>query len=111
DGSEGAARRDGLARLAEDEWIARDARERSDRAKVDVHRGASRRAGVVAGDRASRAEDRDIEMVEGGAPRRLPRLQPERKGSHHLLGLLGATVAGRASLGAALVGGGAGLRA
>ena len=33
---------------------------------------------------------RDLEMVEGGAARRLPRLQPERQGPHDLLGLFGA---------------------
>ena len=44
------------------------------------------------------------QVVEGGAPRRLPRLQPERQGSHDLLGLLGAPAARRARLDAACVG-------
>ena len=58
------------------------------RAAVDVHRSETRRAGALARDRATRAEARDVQVVEGGAPRRLPRLQPERKGPHDLLGLL-----------------------
>ena len=37
-----------------------------------------------------------FEMVEGGAPRRVPRLQPEREGSHHLLRVFRAPAAGRA---------------
>ena len=53
---------------------------------------------------------RDVEVVEGGAPRRLPRLQPERQGSHDVLGVLGAPAARRARLGAARVGRGARLR-
>ena len=54
---------------------------------------------------------RDLEMVEGGAPRRVPRLQPERQGPHDLLGLFGAPAARRARLGAARLGRSAGLRA
>ena len=76
-----------------------------------LHRGAARGAGAVARDRAARAGARDLEVVEGGAPRRLPRLQPERQGPHHLLGLLGAPAARRARLDAARLGRGAGLRA
>ena len=76
-----------------------------------LHRGAARRARVLARDRAARAGARDLEVVEGGAPRRLPRLQPERQGPHHLLGLLGAPAARRARLGAARLGRGARLRA
>ncbi len=44
---------------------------------------------------------RDVEVVEGGTPRRLPRLQPERQGPHDLLGLLRAPAARRARVGAA----------
>ena len=59
-----------------------------------------------------RAPDaRHLEVVEGGAPRRLPRLQPERQGSHHLLGLLGAPAARRARVDAARLGRGPRLRA
>ena len=58
--------------------------------------------------RAASALDRDQQVVEGGAPRRLPRLQPERQGPHRRLGLLGPPDARRARLGAADLGGGAG---
>ena len=51
-------------------------------------------------------EARDVEVVEGGAARRLPRLQPERQGPHDLLGLFGAAAARRARVGAARLGGG-----
>ena len=68
------------------------------------HRGAARGARAVARDRAARAGARDLEVVEGGAPRRLPRLQPERQGPHHLLGLFGAPAARRARLDAARTG-------
>ena len=89
------------ARLAEDQRLARHARQRAHRAALDVHRGAARGAGAVARDRAARADARDVEVVEGGAPRRLPRLQPERQGSHDLLGLFGPAAARRARVGAA----------
>ena len=46
----------------------------------------------------------DEQVVEGGAPGRLPRLQPEREGSDDCRRLLGASDAGRARLGAAFVG-------
>ena len=62
------------------------------------------RAGAVARDRAARAHAGDVEVVEGGAPRRLPRLQPERQGPHDLLGLFGAAAARRARVGAAATG-------
>ena len=46
----------------------------------------------------------DLEVVEGGAARRLPRLQPEREGPDDVLGLLGASAARRARVGAAHAG-------
>ncbi len=52
----------------------------------------------------------DEQMVEGGTPRRVPRLQPEREGSHGGRRLLGAAEAGRARVGAADVGRGRRLR-
>ena len=67
-------------------------------------RGAARRAGARARGRAARAGARDQQVVEGGAPRRLPRLQPEREGPHRRRRLLGAAEAGRARLGAADLG-------
>ena len=45
---EGAARGDRASRLAQDERLARHARQRADRAALDVHRGAPRGARVVA---------------------------------------------------------------
>ena len=50
------------------------------------------------------------QVVEGGAPRRLPRLQPERQGPHRGLGLVGAADARRARLDAARLGRGRRLR-
>ena len=50
------------------------------------------------------------QVVEGGAPRRLPRLQPERQGPHGGLGLVGAADARRARVDAARVGRGGRLR-
>ena len=52
------------------------------------------------GRRAARAGDRDLEVVEGGAPRRLPRLQPERQGPDRRLGVFRPAAAGRPRLGA-----------
>ena len=77
------ARRLRARRLAEDLGLARHARLRAHRAALDVRRGAPRRAGAGARGRAARAEPGDEQVVEGGAPRRVPRLQPERQGSHH----------------------------
>ena len=50
---------------------------------------------------AARAAARDEQVVEGGAARRLRRLQPEREGPHRRLGVLGAAHARRARVGAA----------
>ena len=110
-GGEGAARGAWPARLAEDQRLARHARQRPHPAALDLHRGAAGRAGPVARDRAAHADARDLEMVEGGTARRVPRLQPERQGPHHLLGLFGPAAARCARLGAARLGRGAGLRA
>ena len=51
------------------------------------------------------------QVVEGGAPRRVPRLQPEREGPHDRVRVLGPADAGRAGLDAAAVGRGRRLRA
>ena len=84
------------------------------RAGIHVHRahpsalvvrgGAARRAGARARGGAARAGDRHQQVVEGGAPRRVPRLQPERQGPHRLQRLLGAAEAGRARVGAGHLG-------
>ena len=64
-----------------------------------------RAALALARDVERRAPDAgDVEMVEGGAPRRLPRLQPERQGPNGGLGLLGPATAGCAGLHAARLG-------
>ena len=90
------ADRDGPARLPEDVGLARDPRQRADRARVDVHRGPPRRARARAGDRAADARQGDEQVVEGGAPGRVPRLQPERARPHGRERLLGAPGAGGA---------------
>ena len=88
-------------RLAEDVGLARHARQRAHRAALDVRRGAPRGAGAGARSRAARAGARHQQVVEGRAPRRLHRLQPEREGPHGGRRLLGAAEAGRARVGAA----------
>src|SRR5205085_6082670 len=98
------ARRARARRLAEDERLAWHARERAHSPAVELHGGTTRRARILARDRAAGANDRNVEVVEGGASRRLPRLQPEREGPDHLLGVLRAAAARRAGLGAARVG-------
>ena len=70
--------------------------------------------------RAALALARDVErrapsiatsqVVEGGAPRRVPRLQPERQGPHRRVRVLGAADARRAGLVPAALGRGAGRR-
>ena len=73
---------------------------------VRIHRRWSfdevRRAALaLAREVERRAPDaRHQQVVEGGAPRRLPRLQPERQGPHGRQRLLGAPEARRARLGA-----------
>ena len=94
----------GLVGLAEDVGLARHARLRAHRAALDVRRGPPRRARVRARGRAARARARHEQVVEGGAPRRVPRLQPEREGSHRSRRVLGAADAGRARVGAARLG-------
>ena len=69
--------------------------------------GPARRAGARPGRGAARARRRDLQVVEGGAPRRVPRLQPERQGPHGRLGLFRPAAARRAGLDAADLGRGA----
>ncbi len=76
----------------------------SHRAAVEVRAGAAGRAGAGARGRAARAAARDQQVVEGRAPRRVPRLQPERQGPHRGERVLGAADAGRARVRAADVG-------
>ena len=91
-------------RLAEDLRLAGHPRQRAHRAPLDLSGGPSR--GACAGARRGAAcpIHRDQQVVEGGAPRRLPRLQPERQGPHGRLCLLGPPDARRARLRAADLG-------
>ena len=98
------ARRLRPRRLAEDLGLARHARQRAHRAALDLRRGAPRRARAGARGRAARAGARDEQVVEGRAPRRVPRLQPEREGPHGRQRVLGAADARRARVGAADLG-------
>ncbi len=84
------ARGGGPHRLAQDVRLAGHPRQRPDRAALDVPAGPP--GGARPGPRrgAAGAGDRDVEVVEGGAPRRLPRLQPEREGPDRRLRLLRA---------------------
>ena len=61
-----------------------------------LRRGSPRGARARARGRAAHARSRDEQVVEGGARRRLRRLQPERPRSHRRLRLLGSRRAGRA---------------
>ena len=88
--------------------VTRHPHQRPHRAAVDVRRGAPRRAGARPRRRAARPVDRDLEVVEGGAPRGVPRLQPERQGPHRRVGVLGAADAGCPRLVPAALGRGAG---
>ena len=58
----------------------------------------------------ARARPREQQMVEGGTPRGLPRLQPERQGPDRGLSLVGAAHARRARVDASRVGRGGRLR-
>ena len=94
----GGARRARVARggragrLAQDVGLARDPHQRPDRAALDVPGGPPGGARAGPRRRAPRARPRHLEVVEGGAPRRLPRLQPERQGPD---GRLAPTPSGR----------------
>src|SRR6185369_2444423 len=90
--------------LAENIGIARHAHLRAHRTQVDVPRGASSGARVCARGRAACARSRDQQVVEGGTPRRVPRLQPERQGPYYRCRILGSTEAGRTRLGTAFMG-------
>ena len=72
----------GLVGLAQDLGLARHARQRADRAALELRPGAARGAGAGARGRAAGAGDRHQQVVEGGAARRVRGLQPERQGPH-----------------------------
>ncbi len=64
-----------------------------DSAALELQRSATCGGGVVARDRASRAETGELEVVEGRAAWRVSRLQPERERSHDVFGVFGASAA------------------
>ena len=68
--------------------LARDPRQRPHRAPLDVPAGPAGGAGAGPGRGAAGAVHRHLQVVEGGAPRRLPRLQPERQGPDRRVRLL-----------------------
>ena len=88
DGRARRARRARAARLPEDVRVQGHPRERPHRAALGLPRGAPRRARAGARGRAPRARPGDEQVVEGGAPRRVRRLQPERARPHGRLLLL-----------------------
>ncbi len=93
----------GLRGYPEDLGVSRDPRQRPDRAEVGLHRGPPRRPCARARGRAA-LEACDLQVVEGGAPRRLRRLQPERPRPHRRQRLVGAPGCRRARLDATRMG-------
>ena len=79
--------------------------------RVEPPRRAPRGARAGARGRAARARPRDEQVVEGGAPRRVRRLQPERARPHGRVLLLRPPDAGRARVVRAELGRGARRRA
>ena len=96
--------------LAQDIRVAGHPHQRAHRAALDVPAGAPRGAGPGARRRAACPGAGHQPLVEGGAPRRVHRLQPERQGPHGRLRLLRAPDARRAGVHAAALGGRARLR-
>ena len=88
----------GLRALAQDQRLTRNARECAHPTALELQRSAPRGARAIACRGASRARSGQLKMVERGASRRLPRLQPERQGSDHLLCVLRAPAARRSRL-------------
>ena len=85
-----SAARPRLSRLPEDLRLARHPHQRPHRAEVGLHRRAPLRPRARPRGRAPHPGHRDDEVVEGRAPRRLHRLQPERPRPHRRLRLLRA---------------------
>ena len=92
-GGDGRPRRPRRARsggLPQDLRLARHPRQRAGGARAGLHRGAAGGPGPRPRGRAPGPEAGDQQVVEGGAPRGLRRLQPERPRPHRGLRLLGA---------------------
>ena len=94
----------GLVGWPKTSGLAGHPHQRPDRAALDVPGGAPGGAGARPRRGAARPGPRHLEVVEGGAPRRLPRLQPERQGPDGGVGLLRAAAARRAGVDAADLG-------
>ena len=94
-------------RLAKNVRLSRHPRLCADRTAMDLSGGSPRGAGGGARGGATRARDRHQPLVEGGTPRRVPRLQPERQGPDDRVGLLGSADARRPGLRAPDLGGAA----
>ena len=91
--------------LAQDVRVAGHPHQRAHRAALDVPAGPPRGAGPGPRRRAAGARPGHQPLVEGGAPRRVHRLQPERQGPDGRLGVLGAPDPRRAGVHAAPLGG------
>src|SRR2546421_502754 len=78
-----------------------------DPAPLAFHRGPAGGGRGGAGSGAAGSGDRQQQVVEGGAPRRVPRLQPERQGPDGGVRILRQTHQGRARLRHARLGRGA----
>jgi DNA ligase D-like protein (predicted polymerase) len=74
------------------------------RAPLGFRCGAPGRTRAGAGSREARAETGHQQVVEGGAPRRIRRLQPECEGPHRRLSVLGAANARCPGVGATFLG-------
>ena len=113
-GREGIARGGRARGLAQDLRLARHPHQRPDRAPLDLPGRPAGGAGAGPGRRTPRTVHRHLQVVEGGTPRRLPRLQPERQGSDRGLGLFRPAAARCArldtlDLGGAAIGAGGGV--
>jgi len=78
-------------RSGEDVRIPGHPHQRPHRAGARVHRGPTGGTGPGSRRGAQDSGSGHQQVVEGGASRRIPRLQPERAGPHRGLGVLGAT--------------------
>ena len=104
--AEGPARRARPRVVPEDLGRQGLPRARSARPPLDLRGHPRVRRARRRRDRARLPEARDDRVVEGEAPRRADRREPERDGEDDRVGLLGAAASRRARLDAACVGGG-----
>ena len=100
----GGARGGRPRRLAEDLGLAGHPHQRPHRAPLDATRRSAGRPSPWPATSSGGPRRWPRRVVEGGAPRGVPRLQPERQGPDGRLGLLGPPDARRARLDAAALG-------